>query len=141
MFIQEMVPHHEDAIAMAESALTHAERPEIRRLAEDIRRTQTDENRRMRRWYREWFGRSVPPASGMMSGGMRDVEATRAGAGLRQGVHRGDDPAPPHGREDGGCSRGGTRREEMRTLADAIVRTQSAEIDQMNEWYRAWYGD
>ncbi len=37
-FIEMMVPHHDDAIAMAELALAQAEHPEIRALAETIRR-------------------------------------------------------------------------------------------------------
>jgi uncharacterized protein (DUF305 family) len=60
MFIEQMIPHHDDAIEMAELALTRAEHPEIRQLAADIKRTQTAENAQMRTWYREWFGTAVP---------------------------------------------------------------------------------
>ncbi|MDZ4063562.1 MAG: DUF305 domain-containing protein, partial [Coriobacteriia bacterium] len=37
MFIEQMIPHHDDAIAMAELALTRAEHPELKQLAEDIK--------------------------------------------------------------------------------------------------------
>jgi uncharacterized protein (DUF305 family) len=30
-------------------------------------------------------------------------------------------------------------RPEIEQLADAIITTQSAEIEQMRDWYRAWY--
>ncbi|MFH0915163.1 MAG: DUF305 domain-containing protein, partial [bacterium] len=40
-FIEEMIPHHEDAVAMAELALTEAEHPELRQLAANIRRDQS----------------------------------------------------------------------------------------------------
>jgi uncharacterized protein (DUF305 family) len=34
-----------------------------------------------------------------------------------------------------------TEDDETRSLAEAIVRTQSDEIEQMNDWRGAWYGD
>jgi len=34
-----------------------------------------------------------------------------------------------------------TEDDETRSLAEAIVRTQSDEIEQLNHWRRAWYGD
>ena len=81
MFIEQMIPHHEDAIAMAELALERSQRPEIRQLAEDVRRSQTAENAQMRDWYREWYGTEVPETSGGMGmmggmmGGMTDLDA------------------------------------------------------------------
>jgi uncharacterized protein (DUF305 family) len=43
MFLQMMIPHHQAAIAMAEQALTQAEHPEIKTLAQDIITTQRAE--------------------------------------------------------------------------------------------------
>jgi uncharacterized protein (DUF305 family) len=43
MFLQMMIPHHEAAIAMAEQALTQAEHPEIKTLAQGIITTQRAE--------------------------------------------------------------------------------------------------
>ncbi|MFH0916960.1 MAG: DUF305 domain-containing protein [bacterium] len=34
----------------------------------------------------------------------------------------------------------GSDRGEIQELARSIIRTQSAEIEQMRDWYRAWYG-
>jgi uncharacterized protein (DUF305 family) len=34
----------------------------------------------------------------------------------------------------------GTDRDEMKTLAQAIIDAQSREIDQMRSWYSSWYG-
>jgi uncharacterized protein (DUF305 family) len=31
-------------------------------------------------------------------------------------------------------------RPEMQTLAEAILTSQQAEIDQMQQWSKAWYG-
>lgn len=43
MFLQMMIPHHETAIAMAQQALTQAEHPEIKTLAQGIITTQRAE--------------------------------------------------------------------------------------------------
>jgi uncharacterized protein (DUF305 family) len=43
MFLQMMIPHHEAAIAMAEQALTQAQHPEIKTLAQNIITTQRAE--------------------------------------------------------------------------------------------------
>ena len=59
-FIEEMIPHHEDAVAMAELALARAEHAELRLLAENIKRDQSREIDQMRAWYRSWYGVDVP---------------------------------------------------------------------------------
>jgi uncharacterized protein (DUF305 family) len=67
-FIIMMIPHHEEAIAMADLALERSQRPEIRALAESIKKTQTQEIDQMRDWYRQWYGADVPqwtPGMGM----------------------------------------------------------------------------
>src|SRR4030042_3988554 len=62
-FIEQMIPHHDDAILMAEIALKQAEHAEIKTLAENIRRTQSEENAKMRGWYKSWYGTDVPEDS------------------------------------------------------------------------------
>jgi uncharacterized protein (DUF305 family) len=54
-FIDEMIVHHEGAVAMAEQALKVSQRPEIRTLAEAIITAQTTEIGMMRGWLRAWF--------------------------------------------------------------------------------------
>jgi uncharacterized protein (DUF305 family) len=51
-FIEMMIPHHEGAIAMADLALSKAKRPEIKQLAEAIKKDQTREIQQMQTWYR-----------------------------------------------------------------------------------------
>jgi len=148
MFIVGMVPHHEDAIEMAQLALERAEHPEIKRLAEDIIRTQTDENERMREWYRSWYGESVPEdgSLGMMGG--------RGMMGRRFGITGLEDADPfdkafieqmiPHHQMGIMMARmagGNTNRSEIRGLADDIITGQSAEIEEMQGWYQEWYGN
>lgn len=58
-FIEEMIPHHQMAVMMAQMVLRNAERPEIRRLANDIIRAQSEEIRQMRAWYADWYGETT----------------------------------------------------------------------------------
>ena len=67
MFIEEMIPHHQDAIDMGNLALVKAEHPEIRQLAENIIRDQSQEISRMREWYRAWYGIDVPKYQGAVT--------------------------------------------------------------------------
>jgi uncharacterized protein (DUF305 family) len=59
-FIVMMIPHHDGAIAMADLALKRAQHPEIKKLAETIKITQTKEIQQMRGWYKQWYGTEVP---------------------------------------------------------------------------------
>jgi uncharacterized protein (DUF305 family)/uncharacterized cupredoxin-like copper-binding protein len=55
MFIDMMIPHHASAVAMAQVALSRAEHPEIRTLAEDIITSQRTEIAQMRSWRDQWY--------------------------------------------------------------------------------------
>jgi len=54
-FIDNMMPHHESAIAMAEVAFQESENPEIREIARDIVNAQEREIAQMREWREEWY--------------------------------------------------------------------------------------
>lgn len=148
MFIAAMIPHHDDAIAMAELALTRAEHPELKQLAERIKATQTAENAQMRAWYRQWFGVEVPTISGggfgmmggMMGGGTTDVETLREADPFDKAFL---EEMIPHHQMALMMSRmagSATSRPEMRSFTQAIIDGQGREIDQMEEWYAEWYG-
>lgn len=147
MFIEQMIPHHDDAIAMAELALTRAEHPEIRQLAADIKRTQTAENAQMRTWYREWFGASVPDVGGsssMMGGMMGSGAISMADLEVAEPFDKAFIEAMiPHHQTAIMMSRmagGASGRPEMRGLTSSIIGAQSTEIDKMQTWYDEWYG-
>lgn len=149
MFVEQMVPHHEDAIAMAELALERSERPEIRELAQGIVRTQRAENDLMLGWYRDWFGTAVPeaPSRGMgpgMMGGMMgsgiDLEQLEQAEDFDRAFIEAMVPHHRMGVMMAAMAGGATRRVEVRDLTATIIDAQTAEIDQMLAWYRQWYG-
>jgi uncharacterized protein (DUF305 family) len=64
MFAQQMIPHHQQAIEMAELASTRASDPEIKELASKIQEDQQSEIETMQGWLAEW-GKPTP-SPGMM---------------------------------------------------------------------------
>ena len=53
-FIEEMIPHHQMAVMMAEMLKSGTQREEMRKLADDIIKAQTEEIEMMREWYSDW---------------------------------------------------------------------------------------
>jgi uncharacterized protein (DUF305 family) len=66
-FASDMIPHHAQAVDMAETALEKTSRPEVRSLAEAIRDAQDPEIRAMGGWLLGW-GKKVPDLSTSMHG-------------------------------------------------------------------------
>lgn len=54
-FIDEMIVHHEGAVAMAHMVLQKSQRPELVQLANDIISAQTREIDMMRGWKSDWY--------------------------------------------------------------------------------------
>ena len=148
-FIVMMIPHHDGAIAMAELALRRAQHPEIKLLAQRIKTSQSAENAQMRRWYRQWFGSPVPAWA--YGGDGRGMGMGMPGMATSLAVLR---DAPdfdrafieqmiPHHRMGvmmASHAQWNTQHADLRQLEAAMVRVQSQEIAQMEQWYRQWYG-
>lgn len=54
-FIEEMVPHHQMGVMMAQRVLANSNRPEIQTLAQTMIDTQTAEINQMQQWYQQWY--------------------------------------------------------------------------------------
>ncbi|MFC2145262.1 DUF305 domain-containing protein [Actinomycetota bacterium] len=142
-FIEEMIPHHEDAVLMAELALTKSDNEELIKLAENIKREQSREIEEMRSWYKLWYGTDVPEyvggmSQGMMSGGT-DLESLENAELFDKEFIEQMIPHHQMALMMVSMMLQGTEREEMKELAQDIVRTQTEEINQMNDWYNEWY--
>ena len=157
-FIEQMIPHHQTAIEMADLAVQKAQRPETKTLAENIKRTQSAEIDQMRAWYRQWYGTDLPtPATGARSGGM--MGGGMMGGGMMGGCHgtgnvsdlenAGDfdkafiEAMIPHHQMAlmmTTMEQSAGQKSELRTLARGMYTAQSAEIEQMRAWYQQWYG-
>ena len=54
-FLQEMIPHHQMAVMMAQMLLSGSNRPEMKQLGQDIITAQEAEIEQMRSWLTEWL--------------------------------------------------------------------------------------
>jgi len=161
-FIEQMIPHHEDAITMANLALTEAQHPEIKQLSEAIIESQSKEIDQMKAWYKDWYGEEVPSGTAVM--GQHGMTPLRQGfAGQVGQMHMGmmgngtditkleqaadfdkafiEEMIPHHQMAVmmANMLKVGTQRPEMQKLADDIITAQTREINQMRQWYDAWY--
>ena len=145
-FIEQMIPHHEDAVLMAELALTKADHEELKNLAENIKREQSREISEMRSWYKSWYGTDVPESviemsgmgQGMMGDGTDLDSLENAKLFDKEFIEQ---MIPHHQMALMMVSKmlRGTEHEEMTKLAQDIIRTQTEEINQMSAWYSDWY--
>jgi uncharacterized protein (DUF305 family) len=164
-FIVMMIPHHDGAIAMADLALSRAQRAEIKELAKSIKASQTSENTQMRTWYRQWYGKAVPswgPGTGWgwqggMGMGMGGGMGGRMGLGMGMGGGTNlsalsaapdfdrafiEQMIPHHqmGVMMATMAQTNSQHPQLRAMQQAMVKAQSREIEQMSQWYRSWYG-
>ncbi len=153
-FIEQMIPHHEDAITMAKLAQTRAKKPEVKKLANNIIASQSKEIDQMTSWYASWFGRELPAGkevmnrhgmmgntSGMHMGMMgNDSDLTRLENAPDFDRAFVEDMIPHHQMAVMMASmlKDGSNRPEMKKLADDIITAQTNEIDQMRSWLTSW---
>ncbi|MBI2355885.1 MAG: DUF305 domain-containing protein [Candidatus Doudnabacteria bacterium] len=150
-FIEQMIPHHEDAITMANVALQKAGHQEIKDLARNIKKTQSEEIEWMEKWYQDWFGKEaglLPKAfahsqrmtmqMGMM-GNDSDLERLENAQPFDKAFIEEMIPHHQMAVMMAQMLKNSMVRPEMKQLADDIVRAQTEEIEQMRSWYGAWY--
>jgi uncharacterized protein (DUF305 family) len=160
-FIEMMIPHHQDAVEMANLALTLAKQPELKKLAESIKQDQTSEIQQMRSWYKAWYGKDVPAVSmmnrhGMMGSGPNKPQGQTSGRnmGMQRSIVSTDLTALknatdfdkefirqmiPHHQMAVHMAQmvlNHNTHPEIGTLAQSIIKSQTAEIKQMQEWQK-----
>jgi uncharacterized protein (DUF305 family) len=155
-FIVMMIPHHEGAIAMADLALSRTKHPEIKKLAESIKKTQTQEIQQMRSLYQKWYDTKVPdevPEMGMGMGmhrrwGGREGQKPWMGTDLTALKNASDFDREflaqmiPHHQMAIMMSTmvlNRATKPEIRNLAQFMIDSQSSEIKQMQQWFEDWY--
>lgn len=143
-FIEEMIPHHESAIAMAKIAQQKSTKPEIKTLANNIIASQSTEISTMSRWYKDWYGAGVPKQSGqtMMGGSMMSSQTDMDNLSSATDFDKSflEQMIPHHQMAVvmANMLEQGTNRSEMKKLADDITAAQTKEIQQMKQWQKDW---
>ena len=152
-FLEQMIPHHEDAITMAKLAQTKARRSEVKQLAKNIIDSQGKEINQMKVWYKDWFGKDVPQdtpvmgqhgmtqTSGMhmgMMGDASDIQKLDQAEDFDRAFVENMIPHHQMAVMMATMLKNSTRRPEMVKLADDIIAAQTNEINQMRQWLASW---
>ncbi|GGW04610.1 MULTISPECIES: DUF305 domain-containing protein [Streptomyces] len=141
-FAKGMIPHHRQAVEMADLAPSRAGSAEVKTLAEQIKKAQDPEIKTLSGWLTSW-GEEVPAKGAMdhsehgMSGMMTAEEMDR----LKGSSGKAFDTAFMEmmiKHHEGAVSMAETEKadgsyEPAKKMADAIITSQTAEITQMNE--------
>jgi uncharacterized protein (DUF305 family) len=144
-FAQGMIPHHRQAVEMADLAATRASSQEVKDLAAEIRKAQDPEVRTLTGWLTSW-GEDVPAEGDMEHSGhgghgvtgmmtpeqMEELEKSSGKAFdtafLEMMIEHHKGAVTMAGTEQKNGSHG-----PAKSMAEEIVTTQSAEIDGMNQ--------
>ena len=139
-FLQNMIDHHMMAVMTAELCVEKAVHKELRALCQDIIAAQSAEIEQMQGWLQEWYGISYEPE--MSKGMMKDVERLAALEGAEFEIAFMEMMIAHHEKAIQEAERCVDRayHPELEELCEGIIATQSAEIEQMQEWLCEWYG-
>jgi uncharacterized protein (DUF305 family) len=142
MFAQMMIPHHEQAVEMAELAPERAADPEIKELAAKIKAAQDPEIQAMKGWLTGW-GKAAPEGGmghdmpGVMSGVMSEEDMTKlkAAKGAQFDKLFAQQMIAHH---NGAIEMARTEQSsgtnpEAKELAKTIEATQQAEVEQLQK--------
>ena len=133
-FITEMIPHHQEAVDTAKEVLARgATTPEIKTLVQNIITAQEKEIADMKAWYQTWYGTPYQP-SGNYKPMMRDLESL-SGQAIDKAFL--EDMVMHH---MGAIMMAQSVQQyiehnEIKTLTEAIISSQSTEIKLMQQLY------
>jgi uncharacterized protein (DUF305 family) len=152
-FIDGMLMHHQGAVNMAEEALSKSQRPEIKKLAQNIITAQNREISQMKEWRTAWYPKadSTPMAYHSQMGHMMAMtDEQKQGMMMSMDLGTGDaefdlrfiNAMIPH--HEGALvmakdALSKSQRPETKKLAQDILTSQQQEIEQMNQWRQDWY--
>ncbi|WP_174711074.1 DUF305 domain-containing protein [Nostoc sp. TCL240-02] len=152
-FIDAMIPHHQGAVEMANVAQVKSKRPEIKKLAGDIIKSQNQEITQMKQWRQAWYPKAgdKPMAYNSQMGHTMEMSSDQMktmmmsqdlGAADTEFDLRFINAMIPH--HEGAVrmakdALSKSQRPEIKKLAQAIIKAQNTEIKQMQQWRKTWY--
>jgi uncharacterized protein (DUF305 family) len=124
-FVNDMISHHQEAVDNSRLVLTSTQDPKIKDLAERIITAQEGEIAMMQEWQRTWYNRTTPSSYKHMMG--EQVHAANRDRAYLEGMivhHKGAIQMAQSVLKL-------NPRSEVATLAQNIIATQQAEIEEM----------
>ncbi|MHC5612418.1 MAG: DUF305 domain-containing protein [Nostoc sp.] len=152
-FLDAMIPHHQGAVEMAKEAQQKSKRPEIKKLADIIIKSQNQEIIQMKQWRQAWYPKAgdKPMAYDSQMGHMMEMSSDQMKTMMMsQNLGTADaefdlrfiNAMIPH--HEGAVTMAQdtlskSKRPEIKQLAQEIIKAQNTEIKQMQQWRKAWY--
>lgn len=144
-FLDTMIAHHQGAVEMAKMVDTKTTRAELKTLAKNIIQSQEKEINEMKSWRDKWFAGYEPAlnmkmpgmSDSMMGMDMKKLESLSGNAFdiefIKQMIphHAGAVVMAKEAQQK-------SQKAEIKTMANAIIKHQEAEINQMKEWLANW---
>lgn len=144
-FLDTMIAHHRGAVDMAGPCSARAQHAEVKTLCANIISSQQKEIADMKAWRDKWFA-GKEPAMNMEMMGMNDSMKSMDMKMLSSLSGNDFDLAfikhmIPH--HEGAVKMAKdalqkSTKDEIKTLANAIIKAQESEVRQMKEWQTAW---
>ncbi|MCL6750307.1 DUF305 domain-containing protein [Nostoc sp. CCCryo 231-06] len=152
-FLDGMTPHHQGAVEMAKEAQVKSKRPEIKKLADNIIKSQNQEITQMKQWRQAWYANAgnKPMAYDSKMGQMAEMSSDQMktmmmsqnlGAADAEFDLRFINAMIPHHQGAVTMAQDAlskSKRPEIKKLAQEIVKAQEIEIKEMQQWRKAWY--
>ena len=138
-FMTGMIDHHQMAIEMAEICLQKATHEELRSMCQQVIAAQSAEIEEMQAWLSDWYGITYEPTMKPGDEKMLERLASLSGAefeiSFMEMLIKHHEKAIKEARK---CLDKAAHA-ELRELCENIIRTQSAEIAQLQSWLCEWY--
>jgi uncharacterized protein (DUF305 family) len=141
-FLSQMIQHHRGAIDMAKMVSSHTKRPELNKLAEQIVSTQEKEIGELTQWLKEWQSAEPEKMPKMADKKMKaemakfevakDAEFDKMFLEMMIKHHAGAVRMSRLVKEK-------STRPELLKFAGNVIKDQTAEIQQMEDWQTAWF--
>ncbi|BCL33646.1 DUF305 domain-containing protein [Nostoc sp. MS1] len=152
-FIDAMIMHHQGAVDMANVAQQKSKRKEIKQLATNIIKAQNQEISQMKQWRTAWYPKAgdQPMAYDATMGHMMAMSSEQQqGMMMSQDLGNADaefdlrfiNAMIPH--HEGAVVMAQdalqkSQHQEIKNLAQAIIKAQEGEIKEMKQWRTTWY--
>lgn len=156
-WMQMMIIHHQGAIDMAKLVKTNTKRPELTKLADEIVTAQTKEIDQMTKWLADWHNaKPLPAMAGMDHSGHGGLPTAAPASSMTMGM---TDMSKLKAVKDAEFDQmfvammiehhqqavsmaalipDKTKRAEFLGLGQAIIKAQTGEIEQMQNWQKTW---
>lgn len=139
-FLQNMIRHHQGALAMSRLAIAKATHPELRRFAQRTINNQGREEQEFASWlknrYKASFSKQPMPVDVQMSANLNTLSGRDFEIQFLKDMI-------VHHTEAVQMSRDAEQKAvnpDVKAAATEIAKNQSAEIDQLKSWASSWYG-